>query len=541
MDHRDRAAPGALAGDAPVAQAPRGPAGAAAALLEFRDGGALGFVRCREAVQEIGVDDAAKPGPGLVADAERGRVLALGQHHGRNGQAVFAGEVEVALVVRGAAENGPGAVFHQHEIGDPDRIRLAGERVADTQPGVPALLLRRLDRGLGRAAGTAFRDEGGDRRILRRQRRRDRVLGGDGEETHAEQRVRARGEDDDGILARDRGFEAETYLRAIAAADPVGLHQAHAVRPAVHRGQRVEQFGGVFRDAQAPLPEATLFHHGAGAPAAPVDHLLVGQHRLVHRVPVYQRGLAIQQAGAVEGEQQALLLAVILGIAGGELARPVERKAHALHPRLHGGDVGVGPFARAHAAFARGVVRGQAERVPAHRVHHVAALRAAEARHQVALGVVPHMPHMDLARWVGEHFEDVVFSPAGTWLVLGAEKLLLRPCRLPARLVGAKIVAGGRLGRSRVRAVHDGFLEPAPHRVHAVAALGDAGKRGLSSAPGTGPAAGARGPAHGFRARSAPRDRSGHPPTARSAAPGGKARRAAHRRAAAGPGCRPSP
>ncbi len=48
------------------------------------------------------------------------------QHYRDHRQPVFAGEIEVALVMGGAAENGPGAIVHQHEIGDEDRHALAG-------------------------------------------------------------------------------------------------------------------------------------------------------------------------------------------------------------------------------------------------------------------------------------------------------------------------------------------------------------------------------------------------------------------------------
>jgi len=41
--------------------------------------------------------------------------------HRRRAEAVFIGKIEVALVMRRAAENRAGSVIHQHEIGDIDR------------------------------------------------------------------------------------------------------------------------------------------------------------------------------------------------------------------------------------------------------------------------------------------------------------------------------------------------------------------------------------------------------------------------------------
>ena len=59
----------------------------------------------------------------------------------------------------------------------------------------------------------------------------------------------------------------------------------------------------------------------------------------------------------------------------------------------------------------RGVLGRQAERVPAHRMQHVEALRALVARDHVAERVVAHVAHVDAARRIGEHLEHVVFGP----------------------------------------------------------------------------------------------------------------------------------
>ncbi len=100
---------------------------------------------------------------------------------------------------------------------------------------------------------------------------------------------------------------------------------------------------------------------------------------------------------------------VVARIAGRELARPVERQAHRLQLALHRVDVGIGPVARIDLVVARGVLRRQAEGVPAHRMQHVAAVGAPEARHHVAHRVVAHVAHMDAPRRIGEHLEHVVF------------------------------------------------------------------------------------------------------------------------------------
>ena len=127
VDDRDRAAPVALARDAPVAQAEIDlalgdrPAAAHLALEPARH--LLLRLVDAHAVEEARVDQAAVAVIGGVGDREGRRVGAGRADHRRVAEAVFVDEVEVALVVRRAAEDGAGAVFHQDEIGDIDRQR----------------------------------------------------------------------------------------------------------------------------------------------------------------------------------------------------------------------------------------------------------------------------------------------------------------------------------------------------------------------------------------------------------------------------------
>ena len=74
------------------------------------------------------------------------------------------------------------------------------------------------------------------------------------------------------------------------------LHQPHLLRPALERVERVEQLLRVVGDLEEPLRQLALLDQRARAPAAAVDHLLVGEHGLVDRVPVDLRLLALDQA-----------------------------------------------------------------------------------------------------------------------------------------------------------------------------------------------------------------------------------------------------
>ena len=69
-----------------------------------------------------------------------------------------------------------------------------------------------------------------------------------------------------------------------------------ALRPAVEIVDGAEQLFGESGDLQKPLRDLAAFDDGAGAPAAAVDDLLVGEHGLVHRIPVDLGVLLIGEA-----------------------------------------------------------------------------------------------------------------------------------------------------------------------------------------------------------------------------------------------------
>ena len=103
--------------------------------------------------------------------------------------------------------------------------------------------------------------------------------------------------------------------------------------------EALEQFLGEVGDLEEPLAELLALDRRAGAPALAVDHLLVGQHGHVDRVPIDLALLAGDQAGLHQVEEQRLLMAVIVGLAGGELAAPVEREADPLQLLAHRLDI----------------------------------------------------------------------------------------------------------------------------------------------------------------------------------------------------------
>ena len=134
---------------------------------------------------------------------------------------------------------------------------------------------------------------------LRGRAGRERMLGGDRHEGHAHQRVGARGEH---LRARFalavRARTGNAISHAFAAADPVRLHRLHALGPAGRSSSAASSSSAYCGDAQEVHRDLALLDQRAGAPAAAVDHLLVGEHGLVDRIPVDDAGLLVGDAAS---------------------------------------------------------------------------------------------------------------------------------------------------------------------------------------------------------------------------------------------------
>jgi len=346
--------------------------------------------------------------------------------------------------MRGAAKDRAGAVFHQHEIGDVNRyLPVCIERMDRLDAGVETELLGGVDDFLRGAVALRFGDELRQLRVFGGRSLRQRMVRCDRHELCAEQRIRPRRENLQLAFAvrRGGGIEREAHQQAFRTADPVALHQPHLVGPAIQRIERVQQFLRVLRDLEDPLVHLALLDNSTGAPAAAIDHLLVGEHGHVDRVPVDLALFPLGQARAQEIVEHLLLVLVVAGIAGRELPAPVERQPDRPQLFLHRGDVVVGPCLRRDLALDRGVFGRQPERVPAHRVQHVEPLGAHEARQHVAEGVIADMPDMDAPGRVGEHLQHVIFRPLV--VVFGGEDRLFVPLALPARFGISGVVAFG--------------------------------------------------------------------------------------------------
>ena len=405
------------------------------------------------------MDQHAGFGPGAALEGVF--VAAFGDDHLAHRQFVLAGEEKVPLVVGGHAHHGAGSVLGQHVISNPEGHRFAVGRVAHHRPDrhtplgsvlsgalLVALTAHQVAESLHRDR-LVGRGETGHQGVLRRQHH----------VAHPENRVWARGEHGDRFTG---GFplaieEGEIQLGAAGAADPVGLHGAHPLRPARQLRQVVEELVGVGGDLEEPLAQLPLLHHSSGSPGAalPID-LLVGQHRLVHRIPVH-RGLApVGEARLEELKEQPLGPAVVIAVAGGHLALPVDREAELAQLLPHRSDVAVGPGAGFDAALDGRVLGRQAEGIPAHRMEHPVAAHAGGAGDHIGDHVVAHMAHVEVPRWIGEHREGE--EAGATRSLRGAIEALLGPGLLPA--------AFDQLGPIPARFSHGGMKTLLPRSSH---------------------------------------------------------------------------
>ena len=165
MDDRNGAAPVPLARDAPVPKAIVHLTFALRPIPKCRGLKALRHIFLavldRLAVKEPRIDQAAVAVIGRLRDDE-GRWILIGRTDDRRiSQPIGIGEIKVALVMGGTAEDGPGAVVHEDEVGHVDRQKpIVVKGMLDPDSRVEALLLCGLESCHGRAHAAALFDEG---------------------------------------------------------------------------------------------------------------------------------------------------------------------------------------------------------------------------------------------------------------------------------------------------------------------------------------------------------------------------------------------
>ena len=412
MHHRYRATPIALPRNPPVAQAVVGHALANARAFAIRNR------RCNSRLTRLFGLTGKAPDIAHLFRLHRnislGHGIAFAQKHRHNRQPISGRKLKIPPVMRGATKDRAGAVIHQDKVGDINRhLPIRVHRMHHPHPGIHAPLLRRLQR-LGRCATLAtLGHKGRNRRVRSLQRLGHRVIRADGGERRPQQRIRPRRIHLQRVKPRRGAPRGKGKLQPARLANPVGLHHPHLFGPILQPVQGRQQFARIVGNLEEPLRQLAPFHRRIRPPPLAVDHLFIRQNRHVHRVPVHHRRLAVNQPLVHHVDEHRLLLAVIFRVTSRKLAAPVNRQAQGLHLRPHVRDVAIGPVLGMPPPLHRGIFGGHAKGVPPHRMQHRKPLAPLIAGHHIAHRIVPHMPHMDTPRRIGEHLQHIILGPLG--------------------------------------------------------------------------------------------------------------------------------
>ena len=330
--------------------------------------------------------------------------------HLHDGQTMLPGKLPVTVIVPGHCHHGAGAITHQDEIRDPQRHLFAADRVNCRNAQRHAFLFHRFEGGFRGLGLPALCQKGRQLRIPRSSLDRQRMLGGNRHIGYAHQGVGPRRKHGQWLgLTGD----LERQLNALGTSDPVALLRLDRIRPARQLVEMLEQFISVRRYFHEPLRNLAPLDQRPGAPAAAVDHLLIGKDGLIDRIPVDHRVLAIDEALLEQLGEQPLLPAVVLRTTGGQFTRPVIAITEALQLAAHIVDILVGPFCRRHASLNGRVFRRHAECIPAHRLQHMPALHALVTRDDITDREYSNVPHVQLAAGIGKHRQAIKFFPGG--------------------------------------------------------------------------------------------------------------------------------
>ena len=265
------------------------------------------------------------------------------------------------------------------------------------------------------------------------------MLGRHGEEGHAKQGVRARGEDAD--LAKVV-LKLEGDFSAFRATEPILLKQSDVFRE-INPVQSVHQFLSIPRQIEEPLAHVLLNHGTVASPAPAGLDLFIGQDGRAGFTPVDGSLFAVGEPLFEELEEEPLVPTVVLRVVAFHQPVPIVGEPHALDLGGDARHVSLGDVVRVAAFRNRRVFSGHAKGIEAHRVEHVVSAHALVAGHSVANGVVSNVPHVHLARRVRVHFEAV---EGRAFTFVGRHKhAFLVPAALPRHLIDTdRLVAHGR-------------------------------------------------------------------------------------------------
>ena len=313
-------------------------------------------------------------------------------------------EFPVALIVAGHGHYSARSVIHQDKIGDENGHSVVSKGMNREAPGVHAELFHRCHICFGNFDVALLGDELLQRRITFGGLQCKRVLCCHSYVAHTHKRIWPR------RVNRQRAqlcirfiLHGEVEFDALRATDPVCLHSLHFIGPAIELVEVFEQLVTEIGNLDKPLRDFSAFDECARAPATAIDNLLIGEHGLVDGVPVNLGFFLVHEALFEESGEKPLLPPIIVRVACRHFAAPVVRIAEALQLLAHIVDIAVGPFSRRGVVFHCGIFCGETEGVPAHRLQHILAEHALEARDDIADRVITHMTHMEVTARVRKH------------------------------------------------------------------------------------------------------------------------------------------
>ena len=267
---------------------------------------------------------------GFIANIEI--ITGVARAHDRtHGQAIFAGEIQIALVMGGTGKNRARAIAHQNKIGDIDRQQpVLVQRVTHKQAGIQTKFFTGLNIAFAGSACRTFGAESLHFGACFGQGKRQLVVGRNGAKTGAVKSVRSRGEHVQRINISERLLQFKPALQPLGTANPIALHEPHFFRPACQPVQRIQQITRIIGDFQKPLRQPLLLNRRARPPALAVNHLLIGQNSHIDRIPIDSAFAPVNQTGVKKIKEHSLFMAVIVRVASGKFAAPVNRQAEPL-------------------------------------------------------------------------------------------------------------------------------------------------------------------------------------------------------------------
>ena len=344
-------------------------------------------------------------------------------------QVVLGSEHPVTLILGRNADNSACAVLCQHIVGNPDFHLVAVERINGIEAGEDAFLLGFGGSALHLGLILGLLAESPDflrLRIVLANPLNERMLCRQRQEGDAVHGIRTGGISCN-LLPQLRHIQAE--LQALAAANPVLLHDFYALRPALQQIQVLQKHIGIISDFQEPLGQILLHHIGIAAPALALDNLLIGQHRAAGLAPVYISLFLVGKPPLVEKLEQPLGPAIVVRAAGSHRPVPVIGQAHLTLLALHVVHVGVGPVRRLYTVLDGSILCRHAEGIKAHRMNDIEPLHSLVAGQHIADGIVAHMPHVQIAGRIREHLQGIILRLLRVHL--GLVDILSQPLGLP--------------------------------------------------------------------------------------------------------------